>query len=771
MLWRKALRDLRAMGVRAFLIVVVIGTGSGAAAAISLALHEVQLSRDAFYAKQRLAGLDLRLRGSLAPRPLLRRAWRVGARPAETRLILSGEAQLPGGARPAAEAVGMSPAAMLNKLAVTAGRNLSPSAPRGALLDPDFAKRFGLRVGQRFDLRLGGGSATLRIRGLARSPEYLLATANPDYLVPEPGSLAVVFLPRASLQRLAGLGNRVDDLVVDLPGRRAARRAERLAAGLPVARITPRSQQYSLRLTNADVHAFSTFAPVMGAIFALVGLLLIALSLRRLVNSQRRELGALLALGYPPRTVVAAVLLPASMLALAGGLLAVAVTIALGHLIANEYASAVGFPATSHTLAAAPLALAAGLAVGATLLAAVLPAYRLARLEPTQAMRGERLSSFALPGWLRRATALGPPALAYALRGLLRRPLLSGATVLGIGAALGLGAALNILVASTNGAVDAEFAQQGWTYSVDLAQPLRVGKATALARRAGAGSAEATIKGPALLRTTAGRKADVQLAGLPARPALLRLDLTAGATPAPGGIVVNEQTARSLRLGVGEELTLTTPSARARLAVRGIARTLATQSAYLPRAQAGRLLGSAGLATSMLVDAGPAVARRLRRQPQVGRVTSKASAQRAERDMIRELTGLISVLQAISLGVGALFLVSTLALSFLDRRGEFATLAALGYGRGQIGAAVAGEALTQTVLAAALSVPLGILIASPLSTSIAEAWFAIGLHPEPPNFIGVIVPALVLAMLAVGHATRRALRIDIAATVRARLIG
>ncbi|MBW8059380.1 MAG: ABC transporter permease [Solirubrobacterales bacterium] len=769
MLWRKALRDLRAMGMRALLIVVVIGAGAGTGAGISLALHDVERTRDDFYSEYRLADLDVRLLRPLAPRPLLRRARQVGARPAETRLVLSGEALMRGGAQPAAEVVGMSPAAVLDGLAVTGGRALSSAAPRGALLDPDFAERFHLHLGDRLRLRLGGRRVELRIRGLARSPEYLLATANPDYLVPQPGSLAVVFLPRASLQRITGLGERVNDLVVDLPGRRADRRGERLAAGLPVAALTPRSQQYSLRLTNADINAFSIFAPVMGGIFALVGLLLIVLSLRRLVNSQRRELGALLALGYPPRTVVATVLLPAAFLALAGGLLAMAVTVGVGRLVAAEYSNTVGFPSTSHALAAGPLALAAGLALGATLLAAAAPAYRLARLEPTQAMRGERFSTFGLSGWLQRATGLWPPAVAYAIRGLLRRPLLSAATVFSIAVAIGLAAALNILVSSTNSAVDTEFAQQGWTYSVDLARPLPASRAAALARRAGARRAEATIKGPARLRS-GGRDADVELAGLPARPPLLRLGLTAGSSPAPGGVVVSEQTARSLRVGVGDELEVRTPAARTKLAVAGIARTLATQSTYLPRAQASRLLGSPGHATSVLVAAGPAAARRLRRDPAVARVTSKSSAQSAEREMIEELTGLISVLQAISLGVGAIFLVSVLALSYLDRRGEFATLAALGYGRRQIGAAVAGEALTQTAIAAALSIPLGILIASPLSDRIAQAWFEIGLHAEPPNFIWVIVLALVLALLAVAQATRRALRIDIAVTVRERLI-
>lgn len=769
MLWRKAVRDLRAMGVRALLIVVVIGAGTGTAAGISLALHDVERTRDAFYADYQLADVDLRLLRPLPPRPLLRRARQVGARPAETRLVLSGAA-LPRGSQAAAEVVGMRPRAALDRLATIEGRGLSAAAPRGALLDPDFAERFDLHPGERLRLRLGGRRLDLRIRGLARSPEYLLATANPDYLVPAPGSLAVVFLPRAALQRLTGLPGRVNDLVADLPGGRSGARTERLAAGLPVAKITPRSQQYSLRLTDADIQAFSTFAPVMGGIFALVGLLLIVLSLRRLVHSQRRELGALLAIGYPPRTVVATVLLPAALLALAGGLLAVAATIGVGRLVAEEYTSTVGFPGTSHTLAAGPLALAAGLAVGATLLAAVVPAVRLARLRPTQAMHGERLASFDPPAWLQRATAKGPPTLVYSIRTLLRRPVLSAATVLSIAAAIGLGAALNILVSSTNNSVDAEFAQQGWTYTADLARPLPARRAAALARAAGARRAEATVKGPASLRSGAGDVATVQLAGLPARPPLLRLELVAGSPPAPGRIVVSEQTARKLGLAVGDELRLRTPAARARLAVGGIARTLATESTYLPRRQAGRLLDAPNRATSVLVAAGPAAARRLRREPAVARVTSKASAQEAERDLIEELTGLISVLQAISLGVGALFLVSTLALSFLDRRGEFATLAALGYGRRQISAAVAGEALTQTALAAALSIPLGILIAVPLSDSIAEAWFEIGLHAEAPSFVWVIVPALALALLAVAHATRRALRIDIAATVRARLI-
>jgi putative ABC transport system permease protein len=772
MLWRKAYRDLRAMGLRAVLIVAVIGAGPGTAAGISLALHDVKQTRDAFYARYGLASLDLRLRQPLAQQRLMVRARGVGATRAETRLILDGGAVYGRRAPSAAEVVGMPVAAPLNRLALTSGRGLSASAPRGAVLDTDYADRFGIQPGDRLRLRVAGRTLVVRVRGLARSPEYLLATANPDYLVPQRGSLAVAFLPRTSLQRLSDLGRRANDLAVDLPGGGTGWRARRLTAGLPSARITPRSRQYGLRLTDADIHSFSIFAPVMGLVFGVVGLLLIALSLRRLVSSQRRELGALLAIGYPSRTVLASVLLVAAVLAALGAALAVGVTIGVGRLVADEYSSAVGFPLTQHPLALGPLALAAGLALLATLLAAALPAYRLARLDPIEALRGESVGSFELPGWMQRLTSIGPPALTYGLRGLARRPLLSAATVISIAGAIGLAVALNVIVSSTNSSVNAAFANQGWTQSVDLTHPLVVTRVAALAKRAGTPRAEPTVKGPAELSTAEAQSwTGVQLVGLPRRPALLRLELTSGSPPAPGRIVLSAQSARKLGATLGDPLVLRASGRRAVVSVAGIARTLAGEQCYLPLGDASRLLGLPGRATSVLVDGNASVARRLRADPAVARVTSKTSALAAERELLAELTGLISVLQAISLGVGALFLISTLTLSYLDRRGEFATLAALGYGRRQIGVAVTGEALTQTILAAALAIPLGVLIASPLSQRISEAWFEIGLHPEAPSFLAVIGPALALAILAAAHATRRALRLNIAATVRGRLIG
>jgi putative ABC transport system permease protein len=776
LLARKALRDLRAMGLRALMIVLVIGAGAGTAAGIALALEDVRSTRDAFYSDQALADLDLRLRRPVAARELRAGAREVGATAAELRLIADGEALVRGGdgasaERPSAHVVGMPAEPSLNRLALLEGEPLTAGHPSGAVLEADFAEEAGIEVGERLRLEVGGRPLRVRIRGIARSPEYLVATANPEYLLPARGSLAVVFLPRSSLQRTLGEEGRVNDLAVDLPAGAGPAAARKLAAGLPVQRLTPRERQFSLRFTDADIKSFGTFSPVMGAVFAIVGFLLVLLSLRRLVHSQRRELGAMLALGYRRTTVALSVMLPAAVLAACGALLSIGVTIAVGELVAAEYSRTVGFPEVERSLAAAPLAIGAAAAAAATLLAAAIPSWRVARMRPTEAMRGEAPTSFALPGWLERATAGAGLALAYASRTLLRRPLLTGATVLSMGAAIGLGAAMNVVLTSTVDAVDSTFASQRWTHSVDLARPLPRREARAVAAAAGARGVEPVAKGSARLAAPGGASAEIDLVAIEPRPPLQRFEISSGGPPPAGSIMLSEQTAAELDAAVGDGLRLTAPDGAARVEVSGVARTLAGDQGYILRAGADSLLGVEGAATNLLVAADQGAADRLRRDRVVGRVTSLAAARHDARELVDELTALIDVLLAISLGVGALFLVSSLTLSFLDRQGEFATLRALGHGRRQIAGIVAGEALAQALAAAALSVPLGLAIAWPLSEKIGEAWFRIGIVSEPPDFTVVILPALILALLAAAFAVRRVLRLDIARAVRARLVG
>lgn len=768
-LLHKAIRDVAAMGVRALLLVLVIGAGVGTAGGIGLALTDVRASRDAFYRNQALADLDVRLSRTVAPAVLTGRARAASATVAETRIIADGFASR-GGDRTPAEVVGMDPQARLDRLAVTAGHGLSSADPRAAVVTAEYASRAGLHLGDDLALSLAGHRITVRVRGFARSPEYLLATANPEYLIPQPGSLAVVFLTKDALGAALGTDGQVNDLIVDLPHPVSPGAAQALAAGLPVAKLTPRDQQYSLRFTNADLHSFGLFVPVVGGVFAAVGFLLIGLSLRRIVHAQRRELGTLLAIGYRRSTVLVTALLPAAALAVPGAAVAIGVTLGVARLVAHDYSQAVGFPTTVATYNPALLGGVGAVAIGVTLAAAVLPAWMLLRLVPAQAIRGDPAVRFALPRWLRGATGAAGPEFGYASRSLTRRPVLTAATIVSLAGAIGLGASLNVLIDSTTRTVDQTLAGQGWTMVTEFAHPMTIAAATSVARTAGATAVEPVVTGPVLLRSH-DRSKDAVVVGLPASPQLQRPHLVSGRAPAADQVVISEQTASSLHLEPDQPVTVTTSTGSRQLTVSGVARTVAAGQVYTTYTDAAALLDLAGQANSLYLAAAPTATHALSASPAVARVTTLAAARAGMHDLVRELTSLIDVLLAISLGVGTLFLVSSLALSLLDRQGEFATLRALGYGRARVATILITESLQQAVIAAALAVPTGLLLAWPLAARIGQAWFRIGIQPEPSSFSVVIVAALALAVAAAVYATRQVMRLNIAATVRARLIG
>jgi putative ABC transport system permease protein len=170
------------------------------------------------------------------------------------------------------------------------------------------------RFGQTITFQLGGrvGEAALYAR---------LGQRQIGQLLDSPVALA----PLGFAQELAGLQGRVTRvLVTPAPGETARVRAGllRLAAG----HLNVESSDYDVRLfakasaaTNQSTTLFALISALVGFLFAFNATLLTVAQRRRLIAGLRRE-------GYPPRTVIAVLLLDALVL----GVLASAIGLALG---------------------------------------------------------------------------------------------------------------------------------------------------------------------------------------------------------------------------------------------------------------------------------------------------------------------------------------------------------------------------------------------------------------------------------------------------------
>lgn len=772
MIFRRAARDLRALGPRAVLVVLATAMAAGTGGGAALTHANVQGALDAFYSKYHLADVEMSLKTLRPGGPLLARAKQAGATRSSVRLIVPGSITTRTG-QAAALLVGMPSSPALDQLEILRGEGVAGLKKHGAVIEADFAHVHHLSLGSHVKLEAAGFSAPVTVEGIGRTPDSLFASGDPEYFVLQRGSLAYVYLPLKEVQdaaeSLAGAGSGgVDELLADFPPGREAERERILTHGEPVDQVVPRREQLGYRGTQLSLSELTAFTPVLTAVLSAVAVLLIAVTMMRLVQTQRRELGTMLALGHKRSSVAITAVLPAMTLGLLGGLLAIPVCVGVAKLIGSQFSASYGFLAVPTKLTAGAAVLAVALAVGTSALAVVFPAVSLTRLTPAEALRGNTPSSHRrLPTWARTATSATGPAWAYGLRNVLRTPVRSTLTALSLGGAIGLGISLHIVESSVQAANDAWFAKQSWTQTAVLREPMREPEALKVGIEAHARRIEPIVSGSVEIADRSGRLGDVNIVGTPSAPQLQSIGLpSAGITH--GTTFVSKQLATQFRLGVGQRATLTGPQGPLTVVIAGTANTLAEEDCYLPLRAAQTLLGETNTVTSLLVEGNSRTEGDLRASLNVTKVVDKTSVRAGVGNVITQLTLLMNTVVSIGLAVGALFLISSLAMSVLERQSEFAVLRALGWGRRELAIVVLAESIVLTALGGVVASLIAPAIASPLMQRINAAWFHVSYDLRPANFLVVVLPALALAVAVALQTAMRIGRLDIGRTLRTR---
>lgn len=199
----------------------------------------------------------------------------------------------------------------------------------------------------------------------------------------------VAYLPLGVAQRLSGTGDRLSRVDVDLapgldPGAWVDDHRDALGAAVVVNDGDSMGQGFRSFL-NTIQSAFGATA----ALALFVGAFLIYLTFSVAVVERRRLFGMLRAVGATPGQVRRVVLAEAAALAVIASIVGVLVGVGLAALLVRFFAGAADIAVPS--LAVTPGAVIAAIAVGvvATLVSALAPARRAARMAPVEAMRDD----------------------------------------------------------------------------------------------------------------------------------------------------------------------------------------------------------------------------------------------------------------------------------------------------------------------------------------------------------------------------------------------
>ncbi len=796
----KSIRDLRALGLRGVMVVLIIACQSAIFTGGLCSRITLRRSVDDFCDAYNLADLQVSLDITSSKR-LPRLDDLKGVKKADARLMVNGAIHLTDGTMIPAAIIfmraGENPA--VNTLDIEEG--VFPTKTNlGVVIERGLRVR-GYKVGDPITVSAYGFQSTRPIVGIARSPEFLASTANPEMLIPIPGSLGVIFAPlegcekeMEALSLYAGGANPMNQLLflyeAGREGRGVSDRGveqqimDRLSAGgIGIESVLRRDEQFGITFLRQDLKVFRVLILAIVGIFSVVTLIATGITVNRLVASQSREIGALMALGYRPATIMLSYFRLGLMLGGGGGVIGLIASPAVNYLLAGTYASAMDLPHI--TLAFNPAAMVGGLLIGMGVAsaAALVPIIKLAGLTPIQVMRGEVRAAPRHGAMCARMTGVVAGVLSEslperaAMRNLFRRPRLTAATILLLAVGMGVTAGFVVTLTSVIASSASLLQRYGWDMVADFMGPQPCTAGIALCEKAGLAMPEPFVKGYASVGVRGVSTGDYQLVGVPARSVLGPFRFIDGkgfSGDSADEIILNASFSNGPLPAPGDTVTIRVSGRTHELKVTGLVSLLSTRQCFVPIETARRILDLPGKCSGVMAKLGAAdraeVEKRLYASRGISRITAKSELEKAINDQLGKGTRLIWLAVIIGSVVALAIVINTMSMNILERDGEFATLMSLGYGRLPLIGMVLTEVLAMGVAASVIAVPAALGVAYCMNAELSRVWFSIDTCLKLRDFVTTLLVPFLLLPLGAGPALRHVFRLDIARAVRAHII-
>lgn len=782
---RKLLRDLWHLKGQVLAIAIVIATGVGVMVQSLGAINSLQATTTAYYERYRFAEVFAHVKR--APKSLARKIADIpGVQSVEARIVDYATLDIEGLDEPASALLTSLPnlkQPMLNQLSLQQGRLADHSKPEEVVANERFAKANGLTIGDTLKAVINTKKRTLRIVGIAISPEHTYAIA-PGALMPDDKRYAVLWMGERALAGAYDLDGAFNDVTMTLlPGtdpEGVIQRLDRLLAPYGGSGAYARKDQISNWFLMNEIDQLSTMAGLLPTIFLLVAAFLTNMVVDRLIATERGVIGLFKAFGYSNLEVGWHYMKLVMVIAVIGIALGSLLGAVLGHWTTSIYADLFSFP----FLLFRPLPDSFLIAGSASLISAMIgtasAVRRAVRLAPAEAMRPPAppvfSRSFLATSGL---TSFSDQPTRMIFRQVFRWPIRSGLTVLGIGLSVAVLVMAFQWLDAINRMIDIYFvAAQRQDVSVSLSTVRPASVIHAFENLPGVLAVEGQRSVDVRIRFGS-RSKRLELTGLPAKQNLYLVydNESAAIDLPPDGLVISGKLADILGVKVGEDVILEVLDEGQRpvvsVPVLQIFDTFIGYPAYMRIEAVNRMMRERHVVNSvhMLVDPKQQVAlfRKLKDTPYVSAVNLRQAAiDTFNETMARSLLVFIGIFSgfASALAVGVVYNSARIALS--ERGRELATLRVIGFTRVEISYILLGQSLLLTILA----LPVGCVIGNRLAMGMVAAFdtelYRIPAVIEPSSYGYAMLITLGAAVLSAFIVRRRLDRLDLIGVLKTR---
>jgi putative ABC transport system permease protein len=768
---RKVLRDLWHLRGQVLAIGMVVAAGIAALIMSLSTLEALDETTAAYYERYRFG--DVFAWVKRAPESVEQRIASIpGVRTVQTRVSQYATLDTEGFAEPVMGRFVSLPEGrqpILNQLALRSGRLPEDGADDEVVLNEPFAEAHELANGDEIVAVINGHRRELRIVGTALSPEFVYAL-GPGALMPDDRRFGILWMGHQALAAaydLKGAFNNVS-LVLERNANTAQviQQLDRVLERYGGVGAIARKDQLSNWFVMNEMDQLKTMSKILPTIFLIIAAFLTNMIMARLVATERGQIGLMKAFGYSNSEVGLHYARFVIGIVFVGSVIGIAAGTWLGRMNTQMYADLFRFPLLLYRPSTSAIAIAVSVSLASALLGSAGAVRQATRLPPAQAMQPPAPAAFRrMRLWDTRAARWLDQGSRIIVRNILRSPMRSALTTLGVAASVGL----LVLAMQWNDALNYLgqsyfFHAQHQDATIGLAEP----------------QSETILHDfehlPGVLAVEPMRivSADLSVGPISHRGSLTGLkedawlqpifdDASARIVPVPpSGLVLGTVLADKLGVSIGDQVwidVLEGRRPRVSMPVVGLVETYIAMPAFVHIDALNRLLKERPSAeyVNLLIDRRHEAAfyARLKELPMVSAVMLRQAAiDSFYGTIVEHIMVFITLFSSLAcaLGFGVAYNSARIALS--ERGRELATLRVLGFSRGEISYILLGE----IGLLIAVALPLGCLLGRGLSELMATAFntelFRVPMTIEPSTYglsVMVALAATLLSALVVRH--------------------
>lgn len=788
MLWRKMYRDLWENKGAYVACIIIIVIGLMVFTSYSMVMDNLLLSQENFYREQNFAEGFIEVQGMPSNKVEDLKKDFAELDILQGRIVKDARILIPGREdNTYLRLVSLDTAQekILNDVQLIQGSPLN-SKEQNIWIDNKFFEANKLELNQELEVIVAGEKASLRVVGMGRSPEFIFAMRTAGELFPDPSSFGIAYVPLEVMQKLVGQGDNITSIVFTLkPGASFEDVEEKLKAELGkygLKSLVARKDQVSNLMLEAELKQLKSVSKSLPTLFLAISSMILFITLKRMIERQRGQIGILKAFGYTQREILFHYLSYALLIGIIGGFLGCLAGTLLSYSFTALYQTYFNMPGLEGKVSLSYFFWGMLLSLVFALFAGYRGSKAALNLEPAEAMRppAPLTGKEALLERIKIFWGLLTVQGRMAIRNISRYPGRTVFVFLGIVftfTLLGLPWAFKTL--SDDMIVDQYAKVQTYNVKVPLSTPLDADMTEReLARYPGVKVLESMVEIPATLQNDWHKK-DVVMIGLQADSQLYHIldRQDRELQPPREGVLLSQRVAEILDADVGSTIRVTSPLFREpdegkEILVTAIVPQYLGMNGYMEISSLQNFVDQGSLTTSVILDMEKESVAKLQEDYKHSTAISGIETSTKMQEMYEEMMGSFyaaivgMILMGMVTGFAIIYNASLVTLS--ERSRDLATMMVLGMTPAEVLSVITFEQWFIGLFAMLTGIPVTKLFMLGMAQSFNNDLYSMPTDIQPSSFVIALLFTTLSIWIAQRIAARKIRQLDLVEVLKAR---